>query len=100
MAKTYCTCQGFTGEATRRGGNNGCRASVQSYDGSIIVKNYYDDKDVLKVVVGTSEGSHSSEINDTEFRGTFEEFNNLLRLAADIKEGKVSVVRHRQKLHN
>lgn len=97
MAKTYCTCVGMAGEATRRGGKDGCRASVQSYDGSIIVKNYYDENDNLKVIVGTSGGSKSSEITRTEFKGTFEEFNNLLELAHDIKIGKVSITRHREK---
>ena len=45
MAKTYCTCIGMRGERTARGGYDGCRASVQSYDGSIIVSNYIDRED-------------------------------------------------------
>ena len=37
MAKFYSTIQGSAGEATRRGtANSGVRASVQSYDGSVI----------------------------------------------------------------
>ena len=55
MAKTYCTCVGMRGEATRRGGNDGVRVSAQSWDGSIIVRNWYDDEDQLKVRVGTNE---------------------------------------------
>jgi len=96
MAKTYCTCQGMRGEATRCGGNDGVRVSAQSYDGSIIVYNWYDG-DQLMVEVGTSDGSRSGSINGPEFRGSFDEFKSLLKLAADIKSGKVSVVRHRRK---
>lgn len=58
MSKTYCTCIGMTGEATRRGGNNGCRASVQSYDGSVIIKNWYEG-DKLKIRIGTNDISSS-----------------------------------------
>ena len=97
MSKTYCSCVGMKGEATRRGGTNGCRASVQAWDGSIIIKNYYDQDNKLRVIVGTSSDSSRSYINKSEFRGTFEEFDQLLQLAVDIKLGKVSVVRHRIK---
>ena len=96
MAKTYCTCMGMRGERTARGGKNGCRASVQSWDGSICISNWYDENDQLKVRVGTSEGSHCySGYEVPDFVGSFEEFKELLQLRADIKSGKVSVVRHR-----
>ena len=100
MAKTYCTCIGMRGERTARGGRDGCRASVQAYDGSIITRNWYDEdengKEVLKVRVGTNDGSSAcSDWNSNDFTGTFQEFKDLLNLAADIKSGKVSVVRHR-----
>lgn len=94
MAKTYCTCVGMRGEATRRGGNDGVRVSAQSWDGSIIVSNRYDG-DQLMVRVGTNEGSSCYiDWKSPDFRGTFEEFKELLQLSKDIKEGKVSVVRH------
>jgi len=96
MAKTYCMCQGMRGEATRRGGNDGVHVSAQSYDGSIIVRNWYDENDELVVEVGTNDGS-SCYINDQQFRGSLKEFNNLLKLANDIKAGTVSIVRHRRK---
>lgn len=97
MAKTYCSCVGMRGEATRRGGKDGVRVSAQSYDGSIIVYNYYDG-DTLKVRVGTNEGSSCcTDYKSNDFSGTFQEFKDLLKLAADIKSGKVSVVRHREK---
>lgn len=96
MAKTYCTCIGMRGEATRRGGNDGVRVSAQSWDGSIIVSNRYDG-DQLMVRVGTNEGS-SSYIgwNSNDFNGTFEEFKDLLKLHQDIKNGRASVVHHRK----
>ena len=96
VSKTYCTCIGSRGERTARGGKDGCRASVQSYEGSICVSNWFDSDDQLKVRVGTNDGSSCySDWNSEDFNGTFQEFKDLLKLAADIKRGKVSVVRHR-----
>jgi hypothetical protein len=98
MALTYTTCIGMRGERTARGGRNGCKASVQSYDGSIIVKNWYDSDDQLRVCVDTNDGSSCcGDWNGTEFIGTFQELKDLLKLADDIKTGKVSIVRHRNK---
>jgi len=98
MAKTYCTCIGMRGERTARGSLDGCRASVQSYDGSIIIRNWYDDDGQLKVRVGTNDGSSCcSDWNSEDFQGTFAEFKELLKLYKDIKNKKVSVVRHREK---
>ena len=96
MAKTYCTCVGMRGEATRRGGNDGVRVSAQSWDGSIIVSNRYDG-DQLMVRVGTNEGSSCyTDWKSNDFEGTLDEFKELLKLHQDIKEGRVSVVRHRK----
>ena len=98
MSKTYCTCIGMRGERTARGGNDGCRASVQAWDGSIITRNWYNDQEQLMVSVGVNEGSSCYEDYSTpQFRGTFEEFKEALNLLRDIKLGKVSVVRHREK---
>ena len=97
MAKTYCTCIGMRSERTARGGNDGCKASVQSWEGSVIVENYFDDKDQLKVRIGTNDGSSNyTDWSSPDFNGTFVEFKELLQLSKDIKEGKVSVVRHRK----
>ena len=101
MALTYTTCCGSRSERTARGGRDGCRASVQAYDGSIITRNWYAEdengKEVLRVRVGTNDGSSTcSDWNSNDFTGTFQEFKDLLKLAADIKSGKVSVVRHRE----
>ena len=96
MSKTYCTCIGSRGERTARGGKDGCRASVQSYEGSICISNRIDDDGTLRVRVGTNDGSSCySDWTSNDFTGTFKEFKDLLKLAADIKSGKVSVVRHR-----
>ena len=98
MSKTYCTCIGSRNERTAHGGNDGCRASVQSYEGSICVSNWFDSDDELKVRIGTNDGSSAySDWNSNDFTGTFKEFKDLLKLAADIKNGKVSVVHHRNK---
>lgn len=96
MAKTYCTCIGMRGEATRRGGNNGVRVSAQSWDGSVIVKNWYDENDQLRVMVGTNDGSSChTDFNSVDFTGSLDELKELLKLHQDIKSGRVSVVRHR-----
>ena len=96
MAKTYCTCVGMRGEATRRGGNDGVRVSAQSWDGSIIVRNRYEG-DQLMVRVGTNDGSSCcTDWKSNDFNGTFEEFKELLKLHQDIKSRRVSVVRHRK----
>jgi len=94
MAKTYTTCVGMRGQRTARGGRNGCRASVQAYDGSVIVENWYDDE-TLKIRVALDDDS--SCYGDTVFTGTFEEFKEAMKLLQDIKEKKVSVTRHREK---
>lgn len=97
MAKTYCTCIGMRGEATRRGGNDGVRVSAQSWDGSIIVHNWYTSENELRFRIGTNDGSScSSDWKSPDFTGSFEEVKELLQLAKDIKEGRVSVVRHRK----
>lgn len=98
MSKTYTTCIGMRGERTARGGNNGCRASVQAYDGSVIIRNWYDG-DTLMVRVGTTKDSdHHLGIEASErFEGTFKEFCDALNLLHDIKTGAVSITRHRAK---
>ena len=98
MSKTYTTCIGMRGERTARGGNDGCRASVQSWDGSVIIRNWYNDEGKLMVRVGTNDGSSCcTDWNSDDFQGTLEEFKKLLTLAKEIKEGKVSITRHREK---
>ena len=95
MAKTYCTCRGMRQQAHRTGGNNGCKASVQSYDGSVIVENWYDENNDLMIRVSLDEGS--SSCGTTVWQGKFDGFKEAMELLKDVKEGKASVTRHREK---
>lgn len=102
MAKTYMTGWGMRGERTARGGSDGVHCSAQSYDGSVIVSNRYVEDDNgnehLEIRVGTNEGSSCySDWSSPDFIGSFEDFKALLKLHADIKAGRVSVVKHRVK---
>lgn len=98
MAKTYMTGWGMRGERTARGGRDGCGAAVQSWEGSICIRNWYNDEEQLLVRIGTNDGSSCyTDWNSNDFTGTFQEFKALLKLAADIKSGKATVVHHRVK---
>lgn len=102
MAKTYMTGWGMRGERTARGGKSGVQCAAQSYDGSVIVSNRYVEDDNgnehLEVRVGTNDGSSCySDWSSNDFVGTLDELKALLKLNADIKNGRVSVVRHRVK---
>ncbi len=99
MSVFYGMVEGNRSCATRGGSRaSGFRASCQSYEGSIISTMNYDDDGTLRVCVGTSDRSSCySDWSSDDFNGTFEEFKALLKLNKDIKEGRVSVVRHRAK---
>lgn len=99
MSKFYGMVCGNRGAATRGGSaNSGFKATAQSYDGSVITYLDYDSNNKLIVQVGTSDHSSAcTDWNSHDFRGTFEEFKEMLNLYHDIKVGKASVVRHRQK---
>ena len=97
MAKTYLTAWGCRGTVTRTGGNDGVHVAAQSYDGSVIVENWYNDKEELVIRVDTSERSSCYGDSYHSFTGSMKEFNDLLQLARDIKDGKVSIVRHRER---
>ena len=98
MSKTYATLTGGRSTLTQRGHSDGVRVSCQSWDGSVIVSNRYDNDDKLELRIGTNEGSGTyAEWKSNDFVGTFEEFKQLLQLHQDIKSGRVSVVRHRIK---
>ena len=89
MAKFYGTVQGCRGEATRLGtSNSGMRASVQSYDGSIITRvENVDGENIFSI--DTSDDSRSSWGN-RKFRGTLEQFNEMMDLVNKI--GKTEVI--------
>ena len=71
------------------------KASLQSFDGSLIGYLDYDQNNNLKVRIELAEGS--TTYGDVAFSGTFEELKESMKLLQEIKEGKVSVVRHREK---
>lgn len=77
MATFYGSIKGGRGEATRCGTkNSGIKASVQSWNGSVISELSYDE-DKLMVRVSTSTGS--SSLGTQIFYGTFDEFVNKLK---------------------
>ncbi len=103
MSSFYGLIEGNRGAATRGGSkNSGFRASAQSYCGSVIVTLHYKDNEEkpenLRVRVGTNDRSScSTDWNSQDWSGSFEDFKKALNLLHDIKTGKVSVVRHREK---
>ena len=103
MSTFYGLVEGNRSCATRGGSkNSGFRASAQSYDGSIIVRLHYKSDDTkpenLMVNIGTNDGSSCcTDWNSDDWNGTFKEFKEALTLLKEIKEGKVSITRHREK---
>lgn len=96
MSKFYGMVRGNRGASTRGGSaNSGFKATAQSYDGSVITCLDYDQNNNLKVRIELAEGS--TTYGDVAFSGTFEELKESMKLLQEIKEGKVSIVRHREK---
>lgn len=78
MATFYGSIKGSRGEATRCGTtNSGIKASVQSWNGSVVSELSYNDKNELMVTISTSTGS--SALGTQIFYGTFDEFVNKLK---------------------
>ena len=99
MSTFYGSIRGNRSTTTRGGSfQSGYKATAQSYNGSIIVYLSYDKENTLKVGIETSDTSSMyGGWSCPTFNGTFEEFKTLLQLNEDIKNGKVSIVKHRQK---
>lgn len=96
MSKFYGMVRGNRGCATRGGSaNSGFKSTAQSFDGSVITCLDYDQNNNLKVRIELAEGS--TTYGDVAFSGTFKEFKEALTLLKEIKEGKVSITRHREK---
>lgn len=72
MAKFYGSIQGNRGAATRMG-HQSIKASVQSYDGSVITELSYNDEGQLLVDVSVAK-DESSTYGQRVFLGTVEEF--------------------------
>ena len=72
MAKFYGSIQGNRGAATRMG-HQSIKASVQSYDGSVITELSYNDEGQLLVDVSVAK-DESSAYGQRLFLGTMDEF--------------------------
>lgn len=97
MAKTYATIEGSRQPKTCTGGNDGVRASVQSYDGSVITSTRYDDEGNLEVRIGTNDGSSPyTDWNSNDFYGTIEDVKSMIKLWNDVKAGRAKVIHHRK----
>ena len=78
MSALYGSLQGCRGEATRCGSkNSGVRASVQSWNGSLVSYMDLDENGKPVVTLKTSEGS-SGYGSETIFRGSLEELKAKL----------------------
>lgn len=79
MSALYCSIKGCRGEATRCGSkSSGVRASVQSWNGSLVSYMELDDNENPIITLKTSVGS-SSYGNETVFRGPLEELKAKLK---------------------
>ena len=73
MSAFYGMVQGNRGAAIRGGSRaSGFKSTVQSWDGSVITRMSYNDKDELMVSVEVAKGS--APYGTTIFDGTFEEY--------------------------
>ena len=78
MSALYGSLQGCRGEATRTGSkNSGIRASVQSWNGSLVSYMDLDENGKPVITLKTSEGS-SGYGSETVFRGSLEELKAKL----------------------
>ena len=79
MSKLYGSLQGCRGEATRCGSkSSGVRASVQSWQGSLISYMDLDDNENPIITLKTSDGS-SGYGSETIFTGSLEELKAKLK---------------------
>lgn len=73
MAKFYGSVQGNRGAATRMG-HSGIKASVQSYDGSVITELSYNDEGQLMVDITVAKDESTAFRGQRVFYGTLNEF--------------------------
>ena len=79
MSKLYGSLQGCRGEATRCGSkNSGMRASVQSWNCSLVSYMDLDDNDKPIITLKTSDGSSFIGF-ETIFRGSLEDLKKKLK---------------------
>ena len=79
MSKLYGTLQGCRGKATRCGSvSSGMRASVQSWNGSLVVYMDLNENGEPEVRLSVSDGSNCYG-NDEIFRGSLDELKRKLK---------------------
>ena len=79
MSALYGSLQGCRGEATRTGSkNSGIRASVQSWNGSLVSYMDLDENETPVITLKTSERS-SGYGEEVIFRGSLEELKAKLK---------------------
>ena len=79
MSRLYGSLQGCRGEATRTGSkNSGIRASVQSWNGSLVSYMDLDENEKPVITLKTSERS-SGYGEEVIFRGSLEELKAKLK---------------------
>ena len=75
MSKFYGQVEGSAQTIASRRGFRDIKSSVQSYDGSVITRLFYDDDGVLNVNIQVSDDT--SFYGRSIFTGTFEEFKDI-----------------------
>ena len=76
MSKFYGTVKGSASSRATRTGSKDISVSAQSYDGSVIVRLYYNNDNELSVDIETT--ALSLPYGRQIFSGTFDEFNRKL----------------------
>jgi len=78
MAKFYGQVTGHRSTATRTGTcNSGMKVSAQAWDGSVITRLWYNDKDELMVSIETSPYSEGWSGDRTLFSGKFDDLYKI-----------------------
>lgn len=85
MSKLYGTIVGQAKTKATRRGSSEIRASVQSWNGSIIMEMYYDDDDVLSLRVEKADGSKIK--GECIWNGSFDKFVGMCRRSIRRRNG-------------
>lgn len=86
MATFYGQVEGFSRTTAGRRGSDFIKSSVQSWNGSVITRLWYNDKGVLNVSIALNKNSGFSGDELPYFTGSFEE---LIRCFEEWKEQEV-----------
>lgn len=98
MSAFYGMIKGNRGAATRGGSKvSGYMSSCQSWDGSVRTDMWYNDEDKLMVTIGLNTQGSSTYIDETLFRGTFEELQEAAKILRGIRNGDLKVTKIRKK---